>query len=376
MNIFQSANLKLEGFINDNLSNYHKLRQFDYGEKDHSNVSQISKYTTHRILYEYEIIEKLRLIDKKKKFTDEIIWRIYWKGYLENYKSVWDEYKSCNYNYFDSGIFDKAIKGSTGIDCFDTWVEELREKNYLHNHSRMYFASIWIFLLRLPWQKGARFFMSHLIDGDAASNTLSWRWVAGLHTNNKPYIPSKENINKYTLNRFNEVNINSDEDTILIQKRIHKPSKIKSNNKDCKSNNLIMFDNDMYILNRYELFNSYSKVLIILHHNFKTSLKLNEKVITFKESIVNDTGKLIPNSEIVSNKDLDILLDDFECIDILYPGIGYNLDLINNYCNQKRIKINYILREEDIRYWHNANSGFYKFKKYFYQVNKLKYEQS
>ena len=94
------------------------------------------------------------------------------------------------------------MDGKTGIDCFDTWIEELRENNYLHNHSRMWFASIWIFTLGLPWQLGARLFMKHLLDGDASSNTLSWRWVAGMHTNKKPYLASKENIDKYTVNRF------------------------------------------------------------------------------------------------------------------------------------------------------------------------------
>ena len=50
----------------------------------------------------------------------------------------------------------------------------------MHNHVRMWFASIWIFTLNLPWQLGADFFMQHLLDGDPASNTLSWRWVAGI----------------------------------------------------------------------------------------------------------------------------------------------------------------------------------------------------
>jgi deoxyribodipyrimidine photo-lyase len=66
-------------------------------------------------------------------------------------------------------------------------VQELVETGYLHNHARMWFASIWIFTLRLPWELGADFFLRHLLDGDAASNTLSWRWVAGLHTKGKHY---------------------------------------------------------------------------------------------------------------------------------------------------------------------------------------------
>ena len=60
-------------------------------------------------------------------------------------------------------------------------------------------------------------FMKHLLDGDAASNTLSWRWVAGMHTNKKPYIASKENINKYTKNRFNVSQINISKQINIIK---------------------------------------------------------------------------------------------------------------------------------------------------------------
>ncbi len=73
---------------------------------------------------------------------------------------------------------------------------------YLHNHARMWFASIWIFTLRLPWVLGADFFMRHLCDGDPASNTLSWRWVAGLHTRGKTYLARASNIATYTGGRF------------------------------------------------------------------------------------------------------------------------------------------------------------------------------
>ena len=98
---------------------------------------------------------------------------------------------------------EQALAGQTGLDCFDAWVCELRETGYLHNHARMWFASIWIFTFELPWRLGADFFYRHLLDGDAASNTLSWRWVAGLHTRGKPYAARADNIRKFTGQRFN-----------------------------------------------------------------------------------------------------------------------------------------------------------------------------
>jgi len=100
---------------------------------------------------------------------------------------------------------ERAEAGETGIACFDAWMAELRETGWLHNHTRMWFASIWIFTLRLPWTLGADLFLRHLLDGDAASNTLSWRWVAGMQTAGKHYVARAENIARYTNGRFDPV---------------------------------------------------------------------------------------------------------------------------------------------------------------------------
>ena len=94
------------------------------------------------------------------------------------------------------------MNGQTGIECFDAWAMELVDTGYLHNHARMWFASIWIFTLGLPWRLGADFFHRHLLDGDSASNTLGWRWAAGLHTRGKPYPADAQNIATFTAGRF------------------------------------------------------------------------------------------------------------------------------------------------------------------------------
>ena len=98
--------------------------------------------------------------------------------------------------------YTQAMAGETGIDCFDAWADELVRTGYLHNHARMWFASIWIFTLQLPWTLGADFFLRHLIDGDPASNTLAWRWVAGIQTKGRPYIARASNIAKFTNQKF------------------------------------------------------------------------------------------------------------------------------------------------------------------------------
>ena len=176
---------KLENFLDTKISKYSTKRNFDYGPSDRSNVSGLSPYITHRLITEYETVQKVLSkfpYQKVEKYIQEIFWRVYWKGWLELRPEVWSDFTEDLKSIKEDDNYQKAINGATQIECFNDWVKELKENNYLHNHTRMWFASIWIFTLNLPWQKGAEFFMKHLFDGDAASNTLSWRWVAGLQT--------------------------------------------------------------------------------------------------------------------------------------------------------------------------------------------------
>lgn len=105
--------------------------------------------------------------------------------------------------------------------------------------------------------------MRHLLDGDASSNPLSWRWVAGMHTNNKPYLASIENINKYKVNRFRKTKINILNKIKILRRNQHESNKPLIQRSFSKSNSLLMFDNDMNIMKRSKLFNSYSKVYIL-----------------------------------------------------------------------------------------------------------------
>jgi deoxyribodipyrimidine photo-lyase len=134
-----------------------------------------------------------------------VLWRTYWKGWLELRPGIWRRYceeRDAARERVKPGVLASAEAGTTGIKGFDDWARELVATGYLHNHARMWFASIWIFTLRLPWTLGADFFMRHLIDADPASNTLSWRWVAGLQTPGKTYLATADNIARYTNGRF------------------------------------------------------------------------------------------------------------------------------------------------------------------------------
>ncbi|QWT23958.1 DNA photolyase [Subtercola sp. PAMC28395] len=199
----------LELFLPHAGRDYARDRNHDTG-LERTNVSRLSPYLRHRLLTEHEVVAAVlarhRLPDCEK-FVQEVFWRTYWKGWLEQNPEVWHRYRrEVGEFWLDtdavSSDYRHAVTGRSGIDAMDAWVSELVITGYLHNHTRMWFASIWIFTLRLPWQLGADFFYRHLLDGDAASNTLSWRWVAGLQTAGKTYLATAENISRYTDGRF------------------------------------------------------------------------------------------------------------------------------------------------------------------------------
>jgi deoxyribodipyrimidine photo-lyase len=202
-----AALTQLEQFI-PKAARYAGRRNFDMGSGNHDGVSQLSPYIRMRLLTEEEVNRAVLTAHSAKaaeKFLQEVAWRTYWKGWLEMRPDVWDDYQSSLKQIEKTEAYSSALSSETGIDCFDHWVRELLETGYVHNHARMWFASIWIFTLKLPWQLGADFFLKHLFDADPAANTLSWRWVAGLHTPGKHYLARASNIEKFTNGRFNPV---------------------------------------------------------------------------------------------------------------------------------------------------------------------------
>ncbi len=179
----------------------------------HGEVSGLSPWLRHRLLTEAEVIDAVLAHhgpQGAEKFVQEVLWRSYWKGWLEMRPGVWASYRdglaaALNRVQTQAGLrraWEAACQGETGIDGFDHWARDLAATGYLHNHARMWFASIWIFTLRLPWELGADFFLRHLLDGDPASNTLSWRWVGGLQTAGKTYLARPDNIAAFTGGRF------------------------------------------------------------------------------------------------------------------------------------------------------------------------------
>lgn len=193
---------------------YAQNRNVDKGAGYHDDVSMLSPYLRRRLVLEQDVVAKAVHCHGEalaEKFVQEVIWRGYFKGWMEHRPIIWDSYTeglrrdlaALDHDDDLREAVERAVSGRTGLDYFDCWAEELIHTGYLHNHARMWFASIWIFSLGLPWRVGADFFLRHLLDGDPASNTLGWRWVAGLHTRGKPYPAQTSNIAKFSNFRFN-----------------------------------------------------------------------------------------------------------------------------------------------------------------------------
>ncbi len=363
---------KLNNFVEKNLSDYSKLRNFDFGPDKRDNVSCLSPYVTHGILNEIEIIKKSLArfsFSKNEKFIQEVLWRTYWKGWLELRPNVWTDYlvnlNNIREKFRDNKEYLNAIEGKTSIECFNEWVKELKENNYLHNHTRMWFASIWIFTLDLPWQLGAEFFMQHLYDGDAASNTLGWRWVAGVQTQGKHYLASEWNIKKFTNNRFNNIKLNENAPPKVSEKTYSIVKQNFANPQDIDQNNLLVFENNLSLETTDFKNNKFKKVYLVSNKNENRSIKLSEKVIKFKSHLIKDQEQRLKDQSIDCEIiDVSEVKKIGENIISLYPTVGENLD----YLNLNNIKLNFLYRKLDQYSWQYCNKGFFNFKNYIPKI--------
>jgi deoxyribodipyrimidine photo-lyase len=368
-----SALDKLDQFIENGLKDYSKARNFDYGPDKRDNTSCLSPYISHGVINEIEIIKKSLnkySFSKNEKFIQEVLWRTYWKGWLELRPNVWTDFlvelDAIKNKYKDNDNYIKAISGKTDIECFDAWVQELKETNYLHNHTRMWFASIWIFTLDLPWQLGAEFFLEHLMDGDPASNTLGWRWVAGIQTQGKHYLASEWNIKKFTNNRFNQIKLNENAPPKISEKTY---SIVKQNFTNPVINDqktLVIFDNNLSFESSDFTDVKFKKVLLIQQNNENRNIKLSENIVKFKGLLINDQKTRLEEKNIDCEiLDINELEKTNEDLLILYPSIGEALDYLNKI-NIKNYK--FLYRNLDMFSWQFCNKGFFNFKNHIPKI--------
>jgi deoxyribodipyrimidine photo-lyase len=353
---------RLEGFV-PHAVRYASRQNFDLGAGKHDGVSGLSPYIRSRLVTEEEctraVLEK-HSARAAEKFLQEIAWRTYWKGWLEMRPGAWSHYLTTLAQQEKSAGYEKAIAGETGIECFDHWAGELLDTGYLHNHARMWFASIWIFTLKLPWQLGADFFLRHLLDGDPAANTLSWRWVAGLHTHGKHYLARAENISKFTNGRFdpkgqlNESAPPLPMDFVPERQPLHLPPDPAPRGRIGH----LMFPDDL--APPPDRLGKISATAAFIPPVLETT----PLVSTFLNGAVNDTLHRTHGSRLAgpfpSAVSDWISAEKLDSIVVSQPNVGFTKDFLD--AEHLPVSPHFFVRDWDRKLWPHATAGFFKLK--------------
>ena len=353
---------RLESFV-PHAARYAGRRNFDLGAGKHDGVSGLSPYIRTRLVTEEECTRAVLArhgARAAEKFLQEIAWRTYWKGWLEMRPGVWRNYLKTLAEQEKTSAHEAAVSGNTGIACFDHWVRELTETGYLHTHARMWFASIWIFTLKLPWQLGADFFLRRLPDGDPAANTLSWRWVAGLHTPGKQYLARAENIAKYTCGRFdpkgqlNESAPPLPMDSVPERQPLHLPPDPEPYGRIGH----LMFPDDLAPPPKRVGKITATAAFIPI------ALETTPLVSTFLNGAVNDTlqrtnGSILagPFTSAISDW---ISAEKLDSIVVSQPTVGFTKDFLD--AQQTTVPLHFFVRDWDRKLWPHATAGFFKLK--------------
>jgi deoxyribodipyrimidine photo-lyase len=165
-------------------------------------VTRLSPYLTHGLLSLREVHTAVHArypLDAKHKLVFELGWRAYWHHVWEHLGDDIHQSLHAGLLHDDAYLPDMptdVLEARTGIAAIDMAVRELYATGYLHNHARMWLASYVVHLRKVHWHAGAQWMLGHLLDGDVASNHLSWQWVAGTGSS-KPYLFNADNVAKY-----------------------------------------------------------------------------------------------------------------------------------------------------------------------------------
>ncbi len=174
---------------------YALTRNFLAGE-----VTRLSPYITHGMLSIPELLASIHA-RRPLSWDDKLAFEFGWREYFHHVwsrlgEAIWREPHAPPGAIYADCLPGDIRTASTGVAIVDQQVRALYRTGYLHNHARMWIASYVVHIRNVSWQTGAQWMYAHLLDGDLASNTLSWQWVAGTWTG-KPYLFNAENVARY-----------------------------------------------------------------------------------------------------------------------------------------------------------------------------------
>ncbi|MCH2078577.1 MAG: DNA photolyase [Rhodobacteraceae bacterium] len=368
---------RLNDFLPKAGRDYAAKRNYDL--PGHPHVSALSPYIRHRAMTEAEVLEATLARfapSTAEKFIQEVYWRTYWKGWLELRPEVWDRYQ----HELDETVaildndrslrraWKDACDGETGIDCFDYWANQLTDTGYMHNHARMWFASIWIFTLRLPWVLGADFFLRHLLDGDPASNTLGWRWVGGIQTRGRVYAAKADNITRYTEGRFKPQGLERDPQP-LNDAPFDPPQAVPTTDPAAtgKRTAVLLHWEDLSptTLMRRE----HEHVVVLKPFGQGTPFDVSERVLSFRTQLTEDAAKRYgaANAPLLLSSDLAPWAERhrIEQFVTAYAPVGpiaTELAQAERELSKRDVTLKRQVRAFDSGAWPFATKGFFKFK--------------
>ena len=327
-------------------------------------VTKLSPYISRgvistRFIYE-KLVEKGFNLKKCEKFIQELAWRDFWQQIWLNKKDLIDEdLKRDQEDVNDFKISKSLVEAKTGIDCIDEEINNLYEFGYMHNHMRMYVASIATNIAKSHWKTPAKWMYYHLLDGDWASNSLSWQWVAGSNSNKK-YYANQENVNKYF--NSNQKNTFLDNSYEIISS-MNVPDEV-SEKQDW--NLMTIFSNE----NEIKIDNS-KPTLLYNYYNIDPNWRKNEdvnRVLIFEPKIFKKypvSQKCIDFSLSLSKniKDIQIFFGDIDLLSSKYK--------VSNFIFKEHPLNLHYKGEEDKRDWLYMIEGEYlSFFKYWNKIRK------
>ena len=185
------------------LKKLHAIDAAQYGRNRNfinGSVTHLSPYLRHGCLTLNEVFTfvKQKFGLQGEKLLMELAWRDFWRQvwFVEG-NAIFSEMEPPKVGLDYQPLSEAVKQAQTGLPCMDSFVTELLNTGYMHNHARMWFASYVVHQLKVDWREAADWFEAHLLDGDFASNHLSWQWVASTFSS-KPYYFNKENLERFT----------------------------------------------------------------------------------------------------------------------------------------------------------------------------------
>lgn len=165
-------------------------------------VTYLSPYISRGVISTKDVLKHLvnkgHTWNEMEKLIQELAWRDYWQQvWIAKGEVINNDLRKRQEQVESHDVSEKIINAQTGIQAIDEGIDTLYNTGYMHNHMRMYVGALACNVAKNHWKTPAQWMYYHLLDGDWASNALSWQWIAGSNSNKK-YFANQENINKFT----------------------------------------------------------------------------------------------------------------------------------------------------------------------------------